>query len=147
MGGDSECLMVWGVTLSGLLCVGDKITAKIVSGLCENSLVFKLRHHYFVCNQCLKEPRRQERYLEVPYITLESCKSSYDRSSLRKLAVTLRALKQIEVSNSQVKKDISERMEPGQSGQMMNPSSVSATLRQQIFSVKPKHPATKVSCH
>ena len=142
--GDSQCLLVWGVTFSGLLCVGNTITSKIVSSFSDNCLVFKLQQHYFVCNECLKEPLRQERYLEVPHIMLESCRSSYDKSRLTNLTSKQRALKQIETSNGHVKREISARMEPGPSGQInVNIAGVSTSLRQQIFSVRPKLPATK----
>ena len=141
---DSECLLVWGVTFSGLLCVGSTITPKIVSNFNDNCLVFKLQQHYFVCNECLREPMRKERYLEVPHIMLESCRSSYDKSRLSNLTSKQRALKQIEMSNGHVKKEISARMEPGPSSQInANIAAVSTSLRQQIFSVRPKHPATK----
>lgn len=143
---ESKCLLVWGVTFSGLLCVGNTITPKIVSSFSDNCLVFKLQQHYFVCNQCLKEPLRQERYLEVPHIMLESCRSSYDKSRLTNLTSKQRALKQIEMSNSHVKRDISVRMEPSPSVQINpNITSVSTSLRQQIFSVRPKLPATKLA--
>ena len=143
---ESKCLLVWGVTFSGLLCVGNTITPKIDSSFSDNCLVFKLQQHYFVCNQCLKEPLRQERYLEVPHIMLESCRSSYDKSRLTNLTSKQRALKQMEMSNSHVKREISVRMEPSPSLQINpNVSSVSTSLRQQIFSVRPKLPATKLA--
>ena len=142
----SESVTVWGVTFSGLVCVGDKIPPKIAATLRPNSLVFKLHNHYFVCNECLQEPVPQLRFVEVPNMILESCKSSYDRASLLKLASTLRALKQIELSNGEVKRDISARLDPGPGGKLAPAlASVSSSLRQQIFSVKPKQPATKMA--
>ena len=142
-------LSVWGVTFAGLVCVGDKISKSIAQDLNENSLVFKLQHHYFICNDCLQKPLTLARFMEVPFITHDSCKSSYDRTSLTKLAATLRALKQIEVSNGRVKKEISERLDPELSRNSVsvpaNTANVSASLRQKIFSVQPKQPATKMA--
>merc|ERR1719410_3277214 len=52
----------------------------------------------------------------------------------------------MEMSNSHVKKEISVRMEPSPSLQINpNVSSTSTSLRQQIFSVRPKLPATKLA--
>ena len=143
-----ESVAVWGVTFSGLVCVGDKIPRQVEENLRENSLVFKLHQHYFVANCCMKVPLVQARFMEVPFITLDSCKTSYDRSSLTKLAATLRALKQIEISNGRVKKEISARLQPGSTvsiNSSNSSSSVSSSLRQQIFTVQPKQPATKMT--
>ena len=137
----SEAVTVWGVTFSGLLCVGEKVSQSLATSLKKNSFVFRLHQHYFVSNQSLVVPLRQERFIEVPYMTVDSCKSSYDRESLTNLTGTLRKLNQIELQNNRVKKDISDRLEPGP-----NVSSIASTsLRQQIFTVQPKHPSTKMA--
>ena len=137
----SEAVTVWGVTFSGLLCVGEKVSQSLATSLEKNSFVFRLHQHYFVSNQSLVVPLRQERFIEVPYMTVDSCKSSYDRESLTNLTGTLRKLNQIELQNNRVKKDISHRLEPG-----TKVSSVASTsLRQQIFTVQPKHPSTKMA--
>ena len=137
----SEAVTVWGVTFSGLVCLGEKVSQSVSASLRENSFVFRLHQHYFVSNQSLVVPLKQERFMEVPYMTLDSCKCSYDRESLTNLTGTLRKLKQIEVQNNRVKKEIFERLEAGPSVS----SVTSATLRQQIFSVQPKRPATKMA--
>jgi len=140
----STSLAVWGVTFSGLVCVGDKVTRSCVNNLQPNSVVFKLHHHFFIFNECLTNRLEQARFMEVPYMTVDSCKASYDRVSLTKLAATLRALKQSEASNSRVKREISVRgLEPGSHVATVAPQT--ATLRMQIFSVQPKHPSTKMA--
>jgi len=142
----SNCVTVWGVTFSGLVCVGDKLSAKVASKLSKNSFVFKLNQHYFVCNDTLQEPISQARFFEVPCVTNDLIfRESYDISRLRKLTTTLRDLKKKEVSNNLVRKEISERLEPELPRNIqVNPTNVSASLRQQIFSVQPKLPATKM---
>ena len=141
-GDSSESLAVVGVNFSGLICIGDKISRSCVSNLKSNSVVFKIHHHFFVSNDCLHNRIEQFRFIEVPFMTVDSCKSSYDRVSLSKLAATLRALKQSEASNSRVKKEIALRgLEPGS----VSLAPQTASLRQQIFSVQPKLPATKMT--
>ena len=75
-------------------------------------------------------------------------RESYDISRLSKLTRTLRELKKKDESNDHVKKEISERLEPKlpRNTIQINPTNpnVSASLRQQIFSVQPKLPATKM---
>ena len=141
----SDSLSIWGVTFSGLVCVGDKISRKISSQMSENSFVFKLHQYYFVSNQSLEDPLVQARFLEVPFIAFDSCKSSYDKGTLTKLAATLRALKQIEISNGRVKKEISGRLEPGMAVPTHGSLASTASLRQQIFSVQPKLQSTKMA--
>lgn len=138
----SEAVTVWGVAFSGLVCLGEKLSPTVAGNLQSNSFVFRLHQHYFVSNQSLAQPLRQERFLEVPYMTVDSCKSSYDRVSLTNLTASLRKMNQLELQNNQVKKDISSRLEagPGVSRYLSE-----TTLRQQIFSVQPKHPATKMA--
>ena len=101
----SEAVTVWGVTFSGLLCVGEKVSQSLATSLEKNSFVFRLHQHYFVSNQSLVVPLRQERFIEVPYMTVDSCKSSYDRESLTNLTGTLRKLNQIDLQNNRVKKE------------------------------------------
>jgi len=140
----STSLAVWGITFSGLVCVGDKISRTCINNLQPNSLVIKLHQHFFVFNDCLTSKIEQARFMEVPYMTVDSCKASYDRLSLSKLVATLRALMQNECSNSRVKREIAARgLEPGQSVAVVPPQA--ASLRQQIFSVQPKHPSTKIA--
>jgi len=140
----STSLAVWGVTFSGLVCVGEKISRTCANNLKPNSVVFKLHQHFFIFNDCLINKIEQARFLEVPFMTVDSCKASYDRVSLTKLAATLRALKQSEASNSRVKREISVRgLEPGH-GVSLAPQTATS-LRMQIFSVQPKHPSTKIA--
>ena len=138
----SQAITVWGVAFSGLVCLGEKISRSVAASLQPESFVFRLHQHYFVSNQSLAQPLRQERFLEVPYMTVDSCKSSYDRESLTNLTARLRKMNQLELQNNRVKKDISSRLEAGPSmGRYLSET----TLRQQIFSVQPKHPATKMA--
>jgi len=137
----SSCMAVWGVCFSGLTCVGDKIHRSLTSNLTANSLLFKLHQHYFVYNDCLNLKMEQNRFFEVPFMTLDSCKVSYERLTLSKLVATLRALKHSEISNNRVKKEISAKgLEPNN----VSVAPQTTSLRQQIFTVQPKHPCTKM---
>jgi len=141
----STSLAVWGVNFSGLVCVGDKISRACINNLQANSVVFKLHQHFFVFNDCLSCKVEQVRFLDVPYMTVDSCKASYDKATLSRLAGILRALKQNSSSNSRIKREISGRgLEPGHGVTLVSPAQT-ASLRQQIFSVQPKHPHTKMA--
>jgi len=141
----STSMAVWGVNFSGLVCVGDKISRACINNLQANSVVFKLHQHFFVFNDCLTNRIQQTKFMEVPFMTVDSCKASYDKSTLSRLAGILRALKQNSCSNSRIKREIAGRgLEPGQ-GVAIVPPLQTATLRQQIFSVQPKHPHTKMA--
>ena len=79
-GGPASCLAVWGVGLAGLVCIGDKLVRGTTAQLAPDSLVFRLHQYYFVCNDSLGARRLGLcRRLEVPHITVESGKNSYDR--------------------------------------------------------------------
>ena len=111
----STSLAVWGITFSGLVCVGDKISRTCINNLQPNSHVIKLHQHFFVFNDCLSNRIEQTKFVEVPFMTVDSCKASYDKSTLSRLAGILRALKQSSCSNSRIKRDIAGRgLEPGQ---------------------------------
>ena len=91
----SRCLAAWGVGLTGLTCIGDKLSRATASNLEANSLVFKMHQYYFVAASSLVSgPVALWRRTEVPNITVESGKPSYDRPGLAKLHSTLRALHQ-----------------------------------------------------
>ena len=108
---DGECQLRLGLTFSGLVCVGDEVTAQLMENCAENTLVFRLRNHLFVCNQYLKRPLNQERYLEVPDVILDEVSSSYDFTSLKKVVEHLRDLEEKEKSELDIKKEVSVKME------------------------------------
>ena len=108
---DGECQLRLGLTFSGLVCVGNEVTGQLMENCAENTLVFRLRNHLFVCNQYLKRPLNQERYLEVPVAILDEVSSSYDFTSLKKVVEHLRDLEEKEKSELDIKKEVSVKME------------------------------------
>lgn len=108
---DGECHLGLGLTFSGLVCVGQKVTETLMANCGENTLVFRLRDHLFVCNQWLDEPLDQTRYVEVPNVILDEVSSSYDITSLKKVLEALRALEEKNDLVFGVKKEISLKME------------------------------------
>ena len=108
---DGECQLGLGLTFSGLVCVGDEVTDQLMENCAENTLVFRLRKHLFVCNQYLNRPLNQERYLEVPVVILDEVSSSYDITSLKKVVEALRDLEEKKKSVLDIKKEVSVKME------------------------------------
>ena len=108
---DGECQLGLGLTFSGLVCVGKEVTERLVANCGENTLVFRLREHLFVCNQWLDEPLEQTRYVEVPNVNLDEVSSSYDVTSLKKVLEALRDLEEKNDLVLGVKKEISLKME------------------------------------
>ena len=108
---DGECHLGLGLTFSGLVCVGQEATEQLMANCGENTLVFRLQEHLFVCNQWLEEPLDQTRYVEVPNVILDEVSSSYDITSLKKVLDALRALEEKNDLVLGVKKEISLKME------------------------------------
>ena len=77
----------------------------------ENTLVFRLHGHLFVCNQCLLQPLEQKRYFKIPNVILNEVSSSYDDMSLWLVDMALRKMKEKEESIIGIKKEVSVKME------------------------------------
>jgi len=108
---DGECQLGLGVTFSGLVCVGEKVTDVLMANCGENTLVFRLHGHLFVCNQCLLQPLEQKRYFKIPNVILNEVSSSYDDISLWLVDMALRKMKEKEESIIGIKKEVSVKME------------------------------------
>ena len=59
-------LSVIGIYFSGLICIGDTLKMNVIQHLENNSLVFKLHGHYFVCLGSFKLKVPRVRFLEMP---------------------------------------------------------------------------------
>jgi len=118
--------------------------------LANNTLVFRIHSNYFVARECLvgfsEELTKPLRFFEIPGVHTDAGKISYDRSALRKMHWTLRALKQRAGANEQFKRDILTRgIDPSVQDITLPTLQTRQTtsLRQQIFSRQTKLPATK----
>lgn len=145
-------LSVIGIYFSGLICIGDSLKMNIIQHLENNSLVFKLHGHYFVCLGSFKIKVPKIRFLEMPRTLSYTGKPSYSKNSLAKMQRTLRALKQIHECNQRLKSDIVSRgLDPEGSdvgissaaSQTLTATTSTASLRQLIFNKQTKQPATK----
>jgi len=142
----SRCLAAWGVGLSGLTCIGDKLSRATASNLEANSLVFKMHQYYFVAtSSLLSGPVALWRRTEVPNITVESGKPSYDRPGLAKLHSTLRALHQSTNANSLVTTELATRGldHSGSDSHAAAPAQMGRTISSKILEVRMKSSATR----
>ena len=142
----SNCLAAWGVGLSGLTCIGDKLSRATASNLEANSLVFKMHQYYFVAtSSLLSGPVALWRRTEVPNITVESGKPSYDRPGLAKLHSTLRALHQSTNANSLVTTELATRGldHSGSDSLAAAPAQMGRTISSKILEVRMKSSATR----
>jgi hypothetical protein len=146
----SFILLTWGLHFSGLVCVGEKLMRSLVQHLEKNTLVFKLHGHFFIAADSFHGPALlpRTRFLEVPHMSADAGKPSYDSAALCRMQRTLRALKQRGVSNEHVKAEILSRgLDPRcadvSAFSSQNPGTASTSLRLQIFSRQSKQPATK----
>ena len=142
----SRCLAAWGVGLSGLTCIGDKLSRATASNLQANSLVFKMHQYYFVAaSSLLSGPVALWRRTEVPNITVESGKPSYDRPGLAKLHSTLRALHQSTNANSLVTTELATRGldHSGSDSLAAAPAQIGRTISSKILEVRMKSSATR----
>jgi len=142
----SRCLAAWGVGLSGLTCIGDKLSRATASNLEANSLVFKMHQYYFVAtSSLLSGPVALWRRTEVPNITVESGKPSYDRPGLAKLHSTLRALHQSTNANSLVTTELATRGldHSGSDSLAAAPAQIGRTISSKILEVRMKSSATR----
>ena len=143
--GTSQSLLVWGVNFSGLVCLGDSSSsAAWTAPLQPDTFVFKLHHHHFVPRESLLCAGPAGRFLEVPFIPTDSCKLSYSRAGLVRLAALLRSQHQAEADNGRVKDEIRRRMDSSPAAAAAS-ASLTASIRQQIFSVRPKLASTKAA--
>jgi len=142
--GDPVSLVAWGVGLSGLVCIGDKLSKATTNTLAPNSLVFKLHQYYFVANDSLVGGRVvQWRRLEVPNIALESGKPSYDRSALAKVHATLRALRQSSLAVEAVKGELGARGLLQAGGDLATSAPHHRSISSKILEVRVRQPATR----
>ena len=142
----SRCLAAWGVGLAGLTCIGDKLSRATTSNLETNALVFKMHQYYFVAaSSLLSGPVALWRRTEVPNITVESGKPSYDRSGLAKLHSTLRALHQSTNANSLVTTELATRGldHSGSDSLASAPAQIGRTISSKILEVRMKSSATR----
>ena len=142
----SRCLAAWGVGLTGLTCIGDKLSRATASNLEANSLVFKMHQYYFVAaTSLLSGPVALWRSTEVPNITVESGKPSYDRPGLAKLHSTLRALHQSTKANSVVSTELATRGldHSGSDSLATAPAQMGRTISSKILEVRMKSSATR----
>jgi len=139
---------VWGVDFSGLICVGNKLMKSLTQNFSFNSLVFRIHSNYFVPRECFvgfsEDLTPPLRFFEIPGVHTDAGKISYDRSALRKMHWTLRALKQRAGANEQFKRDILTRgIDPNTADMNVPTMTRQTSLRQQIFARQTKLPGTK----
>jgi len=142
----SRSLSAWGVGLAGLICVGDKLSRTTASSLEANSLVFKMHQYYFVAStSLLNGPVALWRRMEVPNITVESGKPSYDRPGLVKLHSTLRALHQSTCANFLVTSELATRGLDHSGSESLSPApaQMGRTISSKILEVRMKSSATR----
>lgn len=139
---------VWGVNFSGLICVGNKLMKSLTQNFSFNGLVFRIHSNYFVPRECFvgfsEDLTPPLRFFEIPGVHTDAGKISYDRSALRKMHWTLRALKQRAGANEQFKRDILTRgIDPNTTDMTVPTMTRQTSLRQQIFARQTKLPGTK----
>ncbi|KAK0098540.1 hypothetical protein PV326_007000 [Microctonus aethiopoides] len=85
-------VFTWGISFTGLVYLGPKLSNNLESMLRHNSLIFHLHGGYFVPSYCLIHPPEFRRYLYMSVNNSEIC-DSYTVSKLSNLRSIMQSLK------------------------------------------------------